>query len=154
MLNCNRKIYWPQISRISRCAPGRRMLPQLWRHCKPWRFHGQVFTAPWEEFLGKMKGKHGELKHCEWAVVLSLVCCRQQGAPMLSQWQPQPMQAGLLLTAGWWLHLFLLNFAHFLRPQPFVARSLEFFYTMLGFFSNVSIPPNQNCPIILGRKPL
>lgn len=127
---------------------------QLQRHCKPWRFHGKVFTAPLEEFLGKWEGSVVSWSilndQCSWALYVT-GSKGQLRWPWLSQWQPQPTQARLLLTADWWFHLFFLSFAHFLRPQLFVARSLEFFYTMLGSFP---IPPNQNFPIILGRKPL
>lgn len=50
---------------------------------------------------------------------------------------------------------FLLSeFCSFPQASTLRSQISGVFYTMLEYFSNVSISPNQNCPIILGRKPL
>lgn len=121
---------------------------QLQRHCKPWRFHGKFFTAPWEEFLGN--GREVWWAQAFW-MTSALEPCMSQAArgscvDHVSQWQPQPTQAGLLLTADWWFHLFFLSFAHFLRPQLFVARSLEFFLYYVRILSNSPKPKFSNYP--------
>lgn len=122
---------------------------QLQRHCKPWRFHGTVFTAPWEEFLGKWEGSVVNSSilndQCSWAFYVT-GSKGQLRWPWLSQWQPQPTQARLLLAADWWFHLFFLSFAHFLRPQLFVARSLEFFLYYVRILSNSPKPKFSNYP--------
>lgn len=114
-------------------------------------------AAPWEGFLGKIRGKPGELMHYKWPVVLSLVWCRQQGAAMSTM---APLLTATAYPSRPLGHLrlmisFLLSeFCSFPQASTLCSQISGVFYTMLEYFSNVSIPPNQNRPIILGRKPL
>ena len=95
--------------------------------------------------------------HYKRPVVLSLVWCRQE--------EPVLLTMALLVTTTAYPsrplgHLRLVisflssEFCSFPQASTLRSQISGVFYTMLEYFSNVSIPSNQNGPIILGRKPL